>query len=178
MSEAGRHRFERRIRALKEALPIERYAAEVTELKSFGETLRGPCPVHRGDNPTSFAVRPEAGRARCFSCDFGGDVLDLFMAVEGYKEGEKAFATVALAERYGVELPTRPASWHRNQSEKFRVQDLLQNTLAASYRRRFFQVIRPMLDGAGEEEAREVWRALWLIARERAERRMVERGLL
>lgn len=137
-----------------------------------------PAPEHRDETP-SFTVYPETNSWFCFgACGMGGDVVDLAAAVWGYEDGETAMAAANLLHEFGYEIPDRRDSWHRKESEKVRVQDGLRDALAASYRRRWFRVITPVLDGADKNEAREVWCSLWLLARERAERRMAERGLL
>lgn len=51
-----------------------------------GAEWRGTCPIHKGDNPTGFAVYDAAGKQmwKCFSGDCGGgDVVDFVMAVYG-----------------------------------------------------------------------------------------------
>jgi DNA primase len=63
--------------------------AEVLELigfqaqPSFGEQLRGPCPVHRSRSATSrsFAAHLGKGVWHCFRCKAGGNVLDLWVAL-------------------------------------------------------------------------------------------------
>lgn len=147
--------FERRIKALKEAVPVEQYATEITNLEKFGGTLRGPCPVHGGGNPTSFSVRPETGRAHCFSCGFDGDILDLFTAAENYAEDEKAFAVQALADRYNVELPQRPQRWHDKETRHFRWREEAERVRAEVLRRRLFRLlILPTIDKIEYEEER------------------------
>jgi hypothetical protein len=53
----------------------------------------------------------------------------------------------------------------------------LRDALAETYRRRWFKVLRPLLDGATEDEARAAWTSLWPAVRERAARKLAERGL-
>lgn len=63
--------------------------AEVLELIGFvprlrsGSTLRGPCPVHRSQSPTSrsLAVHLERNLYHCFRCGSAGNHLDLYAAV-------------------------------------------------------------------------------------------------
>jgi DNA primase len=47
---------------------IERYKLDVTWQ---GTQWRGPCPIHRGDNVSSFVIHPEHGY-HCFACGSGG----------------------------------------------------------------------------------------------------------
>jgi len=71
---------------LKAAVRVEMYAAELTDLRFGGESLRGKCPIHQGENCSSFAVYPERQRWHCFRCGEGGDVVDLCQAVENHAE--------------------------------------------------------------------------------------------
>src|SRR4051794_9390537 len=96
------------IEAVKDAVPVETYAADLTELRKSGNSLRGWCPAHAGSNPDSFAVYPEERRWYCYRCNRGGDVVDLCQAIEG---GEVWEAMYILARRYNVELPQRPPQW-------------------------------------------------------------------
>ncbi len=88
---------------IKSGVPIEKYAATITELKPGPEgKLVGLCPMHVEDTP-SFKVDPERHRFFCRgACGVWGDVIELFLAVEG---GTEAAAISALADRFGVELP-------------------------------------------------------------------------
>ena len=53
----------------------------------------------------------------------------------------------------------------------------MRDALAEIYRRRWFKVLRPSLDGATENEARVAWDGLWVAAQQRAAHRLAERGL-
>ena len=59
------------------------YRARVPDLNQRGHEWRGPCPIHRGKNP-SFAVQAETGTWFCHSkCQQGGSAIDLEMALAG-----------------------------------------------------------------------------------------------
>lgn len=62
-------------------------------------------------------------------------------------------------------------------AEKLHALEALRDALAETYRRRWFRVLMPLLEGADEDEARAAWDGLWTAARERAARRLAERGL-
>lgn len=62
-------------------------------------------------------------------------------------------------------------------AEKLHAVEALRDALAENYRRRWFRVLMPLLDGASEDEARAAWDGLWTAARSRAARRLSERGL-
>lgn len=169
--------FKKQVEFVKENVDIADVAERYTELRRAGSgRLVGRCvaPDHPDKTP-SMVVYPDTGRFRCFGCGAGGDVLDLVMLAEGHEEVWTAL--ISLATRYGIQLPERPASWFKRQRRRRPVVDGLVATLAASYRRRWFRILMPVLDGATEEEAREVWDALLPLAVERAERRLIERGI-
>ncbi len=58
---------------------LERYGVT---LGAVGGALRGPCPFHRGSNPTSFVVTPEKG-FHCFACGVGGGLSQFIQRMGG-----------------------------------------------------------------------------------------------
>jgi DNA primase len=162
-----RYGFRRQARHLKAAVPIEVYAGTLTGLRPAGEgRLVGLCPLHEERTPSFYVFSdPEDPHFHCYGCSAHGDVLDLFVAVEGHDE--RWTALVALAQRYGVELPGRPERWHRWSSEKGRRREALVEVVARSYQRRFFRWwFAPSLadiedDEEREKEARRVFADLW-----------------
>jgi DNA primase len=51
--------------------------------KRIGDRLSGPCPIHKGTNPTQFRVETEKNVWHCFSeCKHGGNVLDFICKME------------------------------------------------------------------------------------------------
>jgi hypothetical protein len=91
------------IDTIRRIVPIEIYAATLTELEpDGGGKLVGLCPMHIEDSPT-FEVDPEGQRFSCGGpCPSGVGVIGLFRVVEG---GMVESAISALAERFGIELP-------------------------------------------------------------------------
>jgi DNA primase len=73
-----------------------------------GDQWRGPCPVHRSQNPRSrsFSVNVRLGRYQCFRCGSRGHAIELWSAVHG---ATVYAASVELCELLGIELrwPTR-----------------------------------------------------------------------
>ena len=156
--ERWRYGFRKSLQTVKEGVPLQVYAATLTDLESFGSngwwTGRCPLPNHEDREP-SFYVYGD-GHAHCYGCEFHGDIFDLFQAVE---EGELWEAMISLAQRYGVELPRRPNRWHRWQGEKYRRLNMMRDVFAESYRRRYFIMYRNHLaaiedPGEREQEAR------------------------
>lgn len=59
-------------------------AGHYTDLKEdHNGTFRGKCPIHHGDNPTSFAVYPD-GTYYCFACHSFGNAIQFYSEVTGY----------------------------------------------------------------------------------------------
>jgi DNA primase len=64
---------------------------DVLRLLQFEPTVRradqwrGPCPVHRSQNPRSrsFSVNVRLGRYQCFRCGSRGHAIELWSAVHG-----------------------------------------------------------------------------------------------
>ena len=58
-----------------------------TKLQKSGGELRGPCPLHKGANPTAFVIYTDPnGQSRwhCHTkCDAGGDVIDFVQRWQG-----------------------------------------------------------------------------------------------
>jgi DNA primase len=89
-------------RRLKGAVSVARYleARGLSQhLRRKGNRLVGPCPVHRGDNPTAFVVDLSKNAWYCFTaCGGGGDVVDLVRRVDGvgYAEAARRLAAIAV----------------------------------------------------------------------------------
>ena len=72
--------------AIKRRVPItavlEHY--RIQGLKRSGKAhFRGRCPLHRGEGGETFHIDTAEQVFHCFSCQAGGSVLDLVMAIEG-----------------------------------------------------------------------------------------------
>jgi len=128
------------VEAIKDTVPIEQVAAEHGEFKLLGNgRLLGRCvaPDHEDKTP-SMTIFTDTQRFKCFGCGIAGDVIDFEELGGGHTEAWTAM--VALATRYGVDLPQRPERWHEWQDEKARRRKMIGDALAASYQRRFFRV--------------------------------------
>jgi hypothetical protein len=69
----------------------------------------------------------------------------------------------------------QPGAVSPAEAERRRTLEALRDALAETYRRRWFRVLMPLLDGA-EDEARAAWNGLWTAARSRAARRLAEQN--
>ena len=167
--------FRKDVEAVKQAVPIELYAGELTDLRWVGNSLRGRCPVHGGESKEAFAVYPDKGRWCCYRCADSGDVIDLAGAVEG---GEPWEAMMSLSIRYNVELPQRSPFWFERQDEKGRTREAAKRYVACVYQRRLTRVYAPLVLVGGETSEEELERleglaeALWPISLSMAGRRV------
>lgn len=76
-------------RTIKQSVTIEQVLERYDLLDRFqhsqnGEALSGPCPIHKGENPTQFRVSLTKNCWNCFSdqCKAHGNVLDLVSKLE------------------------------------------------------------------------------------------------
>jgi len=73
-------------KAVKEATRMERVLEHYglrDQFKQSGDSLSGPCPIHKGSNPTQFRVSVSKNIWNCFSeCKQGGNVLDFIARME------------------------------------------------------------------------------------------------
>ena len=73
-------------KAVKAAISMEQVLDHYSLLDKFkrsGDSLSGPCPIHKGSNPTQFRVSVSKNIWHCFSkCKHGGNVLDFIAKME------------------------------------------------------------------------------------------------
>ena len=73
-------------KAIKAAITMERvleHYALLDQFKRSGDSLSGPCPIHKGSNPTQFRVSVSKNIWNCFSeCKHGGNALDFIVRME------------------------------------------------------------------------------------------------
>ena len=73
-------------KAVKAAITMEQVLQHYGLLDRFkrsGDSLSGPCPIHKGSNPTQFRVSVSKNIWNCFSeCKKGGNVLDFIAIME------------------------------------------------------------------------------------------------
>jgi DNA primase len=73
-------------KAVKAAITMEQVLEHYGLLEQFkrsGDSLSGPCPIHKGTNPTQFRVSISKNIWNCFSeCKCGGNVLDFIARME------------------------------------------------------------------------------------------------
>lgn len=75
------------------ARECERIFSTLVELtgQSTGSRMGARCPWHSETTPGAFWYDPEKDSARCYSCDTGGDLIDVFCAVEGLPQDAESF---------------------------------------------------------------------------------------
>ena len=73
-------------KAIKAAINMEQVLQHyglLDQFKKSGDSLSGPCPIHKGSNPTQFRVSLSKNVWNCFSeCKGGGNVLDFIAKLE------------------------------------------------------------------------------------------------
>jgi DNA primase len=73
-------------RAVKAAITMEQVLTHyglMDQFKRGTDSLNGPCPIHKGTNPTQFRVSISKNIWNCFSeCKHGGNVLDFIAKME------------------------------------------------------------------------------------------------
>src|ERR1035441_10426124 len=73
-------------KAVKAAITMEQVLEHYGLLDKFkrgSDSLSGPCPIHKGSNPTQFRVSISKNIWNCFSeCKHGGNVLDFIARME------------------------------------------------------------------------------------------------
>ena len=113
-------------KALKQTVSIERildHYGTLGQLKRKGKNLVGPCPIHKGTNPTQFHVSLDKNNFMCFGdCDGGGNILDLVSKVEGCTVRG---AALKIQEWFGIETdkskeqsPTAPPEPAKEKEEE------------------------------------------------------------
>lgn len=117
---------------------------------------RGCCPIHGGDNPSSFAVDTRKQTFVCHSCDAAGSVVDYIMGRRGV---DICDARRILIEMAGGAWSAPPAPRKQQRSH-------------AAERRRADWVIK-----AKRDEARALWRAASPIEGTPSEAYLLARGL-
>jgi DNA primase len=73
-------------KAVKAAITMEQVLEHyglMPKFKRSGDRLSGPCPIHKGSNPTQFSISIEKNVWKCFSeCKHSGNVLDFIAKME------------------------------------------------------------------------------------------------
>jgi DNA primase len=73
-------------KAVKTALTMEQILEHYQLLHQFkrtGDSLNGPCPIHKGSSPTQFRISISKNIWHCFSeCKHGGNTLDFIAKME------------------------------------------------------------------------------------------------
>lgn len=73
-------------KAVKAAITMEQVLEHyglLSKFKRSGDSLNGPCPIHKGNNPTQFRVSTTKNIWNCFSeCKHGGNTLDFICEME------------------------------------------------------------------------------------------------
>jgi DNA primase len=97
-------------KAVKAAITMEQVLEHYGLLDRFkrsGDSLNGPCPIHKGSNPTQFRVSVSKNIWNCFSeCKHGGNVLDFIVRMENVSIHAAALKAI---EWFGLDPETMSA---------------------------------------------------------------------
>lgn len=101
---------------------IERYQLTTT-FKEKGDALSGTCPICKSESPRCFRISQEKNCFKCFSCDAGGNILDLVAELESCSIRD---AALKIAEWFDLlrEKPSRnPREKESGKSRQGRVKE-------------------------------------------------------
>ena len=156
----------KRFDIIKEAVPVATLARDLVEedlgrLRTTGGRIRGYCPICRnGNHSEAFSASISENMWFCFACQNGGDVITLADLAGGFNSTTAAVAW--LADKYHVDLPTRPESWYRKQDRQQRIRERLEAERQEVRRRRLFKYcILPELELVEDEHREHETRVAW-----------------
>ena len=105
-------------KAVKAALTMQQLLDHYDLTKKFkrsGDSLSGPCPIHKGSNPTQFRVSLTKNLWNCFSeCKHGGNALDFIAEMEGISVHAAALKAI---EWFNIETGEAGGSEHEDYEE-------------------------------------------------------------
>src|SRR5512134_2512297 len=101
------------IQHIRERASLVEVVSDVVTLRKRGRTVVGLCPFHTEKTP-SFTVSEERGFYHCFGCGEHGDVFSFLMKTQSLAFPE---AVRAVAERFGLPVPTEATGTTRQRSE-------------------------------------------------------------
>lgn len=87
------------------------YVSQTTNLKRVGNTYRGCCPLHEGNNESSFSIYNDRNYY-CFACGKGGNIINFVSEQEGIGYIE---AVEMLAQKANIDLG-KYTEWQREKS--------------------------------------------------------------
>lgn len=120
----------------------------IQDLRPSGrDHLRGRCPLHSGEGRETFHVDTAGQVFHCFSCQAGGSVIDLVMAIEGCgsRQAAERLSSWSMASAVEVEPWSPPVKATVTKKREF--------TAALPFRLRGVDVHHPYLRKRGIDQA-------------------------
>ncbi len=108
---------------LKSVVPIDRVLTAygmLGKLACDNHQISGPCPLHRGDNPSAFRVNLNRGIWNCFTACGGGDTVELVRKIENCSYAKAARILKNLSNAKPLPTNDRPSYPKANTFRPFR----------------------------------------------------------
>ncbi len=104
-------------KAIRAAITMEQVLEHygiLDQFKRSGDRLSGPCPIHKGSNPTQFSISVSKNIWNCFSeCKHHGNVLDFIAKMEDVSIHAAALKAIAW-----FNLDTEAVSGEKSEAEE------------------------------------------------------------
>jgi DNA primase len=109
-------------KAVKAAITMEQVLEHYGLLDKFkrgADSLSGPCPIHKGSNPTQFRVSISKNIWNCFSeCKHGGNTLDFIVSMENVSIHAAALKAIEWFKLDPEEMSVSGEAEHSEEQEK------------------------------------------------------------
>ena len=158
MAEAA---LEANFASVKGTVGCDQVAELESELRRSGGLLKGRCPLpdHEDSTPSFYCYPNGHGFYDswwCFGCNRGGDVVDLYAAMEG-PFGNMVMAMHALAERFGLKLWRGEDFMSDFQLATRRARRKVEGALDRALREWYFQIhAMPQINAVKDEDERKL----------------------
>ena len=138
---------------LAASVSMEDEARRYTELREKGNnTLRGCCPIHKGDNPTSFIVYRKTNSFYCNACKVGGNTITFREALD---KTDRLTAAKNLCHEYHIPIDGATSRMIKKRKDEKKIEDGKKNEELLSYANSYKRRAEEEKDTSKSEELRE-----------------------